>query len=60
MTKAVIDRVEQKATKEGMPGLQFHDRKRVEILPAGLPAGVAGEQGNETYLQNRATIPQNA
>ena len=51
MPRAVIDRVEKKAFSEGMKPLKFHNRDKVELLPVGLPAGVAGNQGTESYLQ---------
>ena len=53
MPQRVIDLQNARAKKQKMPKLSFSDRKtKLEpILPAGLPAGVAGEQGNETVLE---------
>ena len=54
MPPAVVDKVQKKAYAEGMKPLKFHNRKKVEILPVGLPAGVTGNnaQSNEAYLQH--------
>ena len=52
MPRSVIEAVENKALSEGMKPLHFHDIDEVQYLPVGLPAGVAGNQGNEAYLQN--------
>ena len=53
MPDQVIEMVHDKAKKEGMKPLKFHrKRTKVDLLPLGLPAGVAGEQGNEHYTNN--------
>ena len=50
MTPTAIAALEQQAAKQGIKELRFHNRAKVEFLPAGLPAGVSGDQGNETLL----------
>ena len=54
MPPAVVEVVQKKAYSAGMKPLRFHNRKKVEILPVGLPAGVTGDnnQSNEHLLQH--------
>ena len=51
MPQSVVDRVVAKGKADGHKPLKFHKRDRVEFLPTGLPAGVAGDtQGYESLL----------
>ena len=60
MPQHVIDRVGAQAYCQGMKPLSFHNRERQEFMPAGMPAGVAGTQGNETLLKQLRRNPRRA